>query len=365
MSNNIFKLITSEENIYKAYLQTQKSKGKYKKQAMVFALNETYNLKILRDSLINGTYEFGEYTRFTVYEPKERIVDAPTYIDKIVQIAINNVLKEIYYPCFIHDSYSCIDEKGTHACAIRIQKFIKRAKWKYGDEAYIVKIDVKKFFYSINRETLKEILPKKIKCEKTLELLYKIIDSADDISLLGLPLGNTLSQIGANIYMNEVDQFAKRKLGIKFYARYADDIIIAVKNKEEAIAIRDEVTGFIEEKLKLEANKNKTKIFPINQGVNAIGYKIYATHMLLRNDCKKKIKRKAKKMRRLLIKKKIKKEKAEQILNSWKGHAEYANSYNFIQSLIERFDYIELIGDKLKVNIQIIEKERENADQKK
>lgn len=102
-----------------------------------------------------------------------------------------------------------------------------------------------------------------------------------------------------------------------------------------------------ETKLNLELNENKTKIFPIAQGVNAIGFKIYATHMLLRNDSKKKIKRKLKKFRPMLIEEKITIEKVEQILNSWHGHAELADSYKFIQSLLNRFDYIELT-DKIK-----------------
>lgn len=202
---NIFKRITDEENIYKSYKQTRLGQSKYKFDAIIFHKDETYNLLKLRESLINETYEFGGYTKFKVYEPKERIIHAPFYKDKIIQIAINNVLKEIYYPCFIYDSYACIDNKGTHKCAKRIQHFMRKAKWQYGTNTYVVKIDMKKFFYSIDRKILKDILLKKIKCKKTIRLLYKIIDSADAIDELGLPLGNTISQIGANIYMNEAD----------------------------------------------------------------------------------------------------------------------------------------------------------------
>lgn len=120
-NKSTFEKIVDEENIYKAYKQTQKGKGKYKSAALRFAQDETYNLKKLRISLIEGSYRFDGYTRFRVYEPKERIIDAPGYKDKIVQIAINNVLKEIYYPSFIYDSYACLDNKGTHKCA----------DWKY------------------------------------------------------------------------------------------------------------------------------------------------------------------------------------------------------------------------------------------
>ena len=188
-------------------------------------------------------------------------------------------------------------------------------------------------------------------------MLFKIINSADILSVLGMPLGNTLSQICANVYMNVIDQVAKRKLSLKYYVRYADDVVIIVKDKEKAKAVLLSIKAIIKERLDLEVNDNKTKVFPINQGVNTVGFKIYATHRLLRDDSKKKMKRKAKKMRGLLTSGKMKPEKAEQILNSWKGHAQHGNSYNFIKKLIEKNDYI-YISKKgvLKVDMSKINK---------
>lgn len=356
-NENIFNKITDKNNIYDAYKQSRRGKGKYKVQAMKFAANETYNLEVLKNSLINESYQFGEYIEFKVYEPKERVINAPQYQDKIVQLAINNILKKVYNPCFIYDSYACIDNKGTHACVDRISYFMRKAKWEYGEDAYIIKMDIKKFFYSINRRILKRIYKKEIKCKKTLRLIFKIIDSADAIGDVGLPLGNTLSQISANLYMNVIDQCAKRALSLKYYARYADDIVIIVKDKNTAQIKLEKLRRAINNKLELNLNKRKTKIFPINQGVNAIGYKIHCTHRLLRNSSKKKIKRKAKKFKRLYEEGLITKEKIEQILNSWYGHARYGNSYNFIQSLIARNDYIYKSGDSLKVNLDKLIKE--------
>ena len=339
---DLFDRIVDEENIYQAYRKALKGDGKYHIEAMEFMFDEVYNLQELRKSLIDGTYEFSGYIRFTVYEPKERIVDAPHFKDKIVQLAINNVLKEIYNKSFIYDSYACIDDKGTHKCAKRIQHLMRKAKWEYGEETTVIKGDFKKFFYSIDRDILKTLLRKKIKCRRTLDLLFIIIDSADIIDPLGLPLGNTLSQICANIYLNEFDNYCKRKLSLKYYARYMDDFVIVVENREVAREILNLVTQFAEDVLKLKLNQSKTKIFPINQGVNTIGYKIYTTHMLLRNESKKKIKRKIRAMPRLILEGKMTIEKAEQILNSWKGHAEHGDSYNFIQSLLDRFDFLYL-----------------------
>lgn len=350
--DGLFTRIVEEDNFYKAYRTCLKGKSKYKPEAMRFALDEVYNLQQLRQSLIDETYEFDGYISFTVFEPKERMVDAPHFKDKIVQLAINNVLKEVFVPCFIHDSYACMDGRGTHKCADRISHFLRKTKWDYGDKAYIIKGDVSKFFYTIDREVLKKLLARKIKCTKTIRLLFKIIDSADVLDLRGLPLGNTISQVSANIYLNELDQFCKRKLGLKYYIRYMDDFIVITKTKDEANRILKLINEFIEAKLHLKLNQDKTKIFPIDQGVNSIGYKIHATHRLLRNSSKKKIKRKVRAMPRLIREGRLTVRKAEQMLNSWKGHADYANNYNFIQSLIKKYDFI-YTGKKEKLRIDI------------
>jgi len=336
----IFDKITHKGTIEKAYNKALKGDGKYNREAIVFSQDETENIRTLRASLINETYEFDGYLRFPVFEPKKRIVDAPHFKDKVVQLAINDTLKEIYKDKFIFDSYACIEGKGTHKCAERIQFFMKKTMWEYGSDATIIKADMEKFFYSIDRNVLKTLLPKAIKSKKTLRLIFKIIDSADDIDLLGLPLGNTLSQICANVYLNELDQYCKRVLKVKYYVRYMDDIIMILLNKETAKEVLNKMTIYTNKILNLNLNFNKTKLFPIAQGVNAIGYKIYATHKLLRSESKKKIKRKIKAMPSLILEGKLSINKAESMLNSWMGHAGHANSHNFIESLFEKHKFI-------------------------
>ena len=320
-----------------------RGKSKYTKEAIEFAIDEVYNLLQLKLEIRNKIYRFSGYINFTITEPKIREINAPHCRDKVIQLAMNNVLKEIYQQRFIYDNYACLDGKGTHRCVKRIQYFMRKAKWEYGDEATIIKIDIKTFFYTIVREILKELIAQTIKDKETLELIYIIIDSADEIDVLGMPLGNTLSQLCANIYMNVIDQYAKRNLGLKYYIRYMDDIIIIVENKERAKEVFELIRIKVEIVLCLKFNVNKSKIFPLAQGVNAVGFKIYPTHMLLRNESKKRIKQTLRKLKDLIVDEEMTVELAEQKLNSWLGHAEQANSYTFIQSLVEKFDYIELV----------------------
>lgn len=356
--DNLFEKIVKWENIEWAYRKSLKGVNKYGSDALHFSKDETYNLMKLINSLKNGTYEFEGYKRFKVYEPKERIIDAPYHKDKIAQLAIDRVLKTVYQPSFIYDSYACLDNKGTHRAVERVSYFMRKAAWQYGEDTFIIKLDIRRFFYTINREILKNIIPKKIKCQDTLNLVNKIIDSADLIDPLGLPLGNTLSQLFTNVYMDRFDQYCKRVLRVKYYVRYADDVIALVRNKDEAITILAAMIVFLKDELDLDISERKTRIFPIEQGVNAYGFKIYKTHRLLRNDSKKKIKRKAKRMRITLTEGRMAIEKAEQILNSWLGHAMHGSSYNFIQRLIERNDYIYLDHKNiLRIDPTKIEKE--------
>lgn len=346
------------ENLECAYKKSQKGKLKYKKEALIFARDATYNLRELRSELIDGTYKFSGYFEFEVTRPKPRVINAPHYRDKIVQLAINNVLKKIFVPGFIKDTYACIDERGTHRCVDRISQFSRKALWEYGNDAYFVKIDVKKFFYSLDRDVLKKFIKRKVDDQRAIDLIFKIIDSAGSIDSLGMPLGNTISQLSANITMNAVDQFCKRTLGIRYYVRYADDIVVIVKDKATAVYVFRAVTTHIEKSLNLETNKDKSMIFPIRQGANTVGFKIKPTHRLLRNDSKRNVKQKLRKIRGLLVSQEMTPGKAEQILNSWYGHAKNGSTYNFVSKLLTVHDYIRIEGKALKINTEVIENER-------
>lgn len=334
---NIFERIVTYNNFKKAYDRTQKTNTKYKNESINFSFNLIYNLEKLREKVINRNYQPQEYNIFKVHEPKKRVIAAPKFEDKIVQFAVHNIINDDFERKFIYDSYACIKGKGTHAAADRIQHFLRKAKWQW-DNPWIIKADIRKFFYSIDHQILKNILDRKIKCYRTLELLYKIVDNSPE--KVGLPLGNVTSQLFANLYLNELDHYCKRKLSLKYFIRYMDDMGVIVETREKAKIIKKRMKQFVENKLNLNMNKRKTKIFPLDQGLNMVGYKIWPTHRLLRNSTKKRIKQKLNKFEYLIKTGKISKNKVEQILNSWKGHADHANSENFYQYLENRFDYI-------------------------
>ncbi len=336
---NLYEKVYDIDNLKISYKQTQLGSRKYRKEAILFDMARERNLIYLWRSLKNETYTPGKYIQFKVYEPKERLISAPKIRDKIVQYSCHMVLRDIYKDVYISTSYACIDGGGAHRAVDKLQHNMRYIKYKYG-AGYVLKMDVRKYFYSIDRDILKSLLRKKIGDEKFLNLLYKIIDSSPEGDK-GLPLGNVTSQDFANIYLNEVDQYAKRYLGIKEYVRYMDDIVIVLENKEKAREVREKIIKFLDEKLSLKTNE-KTKIFPIEQGVNAYGYKIYTTHKLVRNSSKKRMKRRIKKMDEKYRNDEISLHDLKQSVNSWLGHARHSNSYNLAKKIFKDYAYIEV-----------------------
>lgn len=338
---DLWNLFLKEDNFFAAYKKVNKSKNRKTKEAQEFNSNYVFNIYKLMQELDDETYQVSHYSKFTIYEPKEREIYAPAHRDKIVQIALNNVLKRVIYSIFIPDSYGSIDCKGTHKAANKIQHNMRCAKRKWGNNAQNIKLDIKKFFYSIDRTILKAIFRKYIKSDKILRLLDKITDSADNISELGIPLGNTISQLSSNLYLNELDQYLKRTFGLRYYVRYMDDIFIQVESKEKARIIIDAASKFVEERLHLSLNKNKSTYFPIDHCINGVGYKIWPTHKKLRDSSKRSIKK--------ILKEETDVVKLRDRINSWLASAEKANSYNFIKK-----NYIKEIRDEANKRIDSI-----------
>ncbi len=342
--DDLYEKIIDYDNLLFAYKQTIKGSRKYRKDAILFSMLDTLNMVRLWKDLKEGSYSIGEYIRFMVYEPKERIISAPRVRDKIVQFATHTIIKDVYSNVFISDSYACLEERGTHKAVDKVQKYMRIAEREWGD-AWIVKFDISKFFYSIDRNILKRILREKIACKKTLWLLDLIIDSSPE-GERGIPLGNVTSQDFANIYLNELDQYVKRYIGIRCYVRYMDDAIAVVRTKEEAQELKKKMIWFVREKLNLRENPRKTQIFPLKQGVNAYGFKIWTTHKKVRDQSKRAMKRRIKAMNYKIKNGDLTVKEVKQAVDSWLGHARHSNSYNLCKKIFESYPYIKIEGDE-------------------
>lgn len=222
--SNLFHKITDIENIYLADKKARRHKlNTY--GVKLHDKNREENLLNLQKMLIEGTYVTSDYETFIIYEPKEReIYRLPYYPDRIVHHALMNVLEGIWVPIFIKNTFSCIKGRGIHAAAKAVKKDLKEDP---EGTRYCLKMDITKFYPSIDHTILKRIIRRKIKDNKVLHLLDSIIDSAE-----GVPIGNYLSQFFANLYLAYFDHWIYEELGVKYYYRYADDIVILHHNKE-------------------------------------------------------------------------------------------------------------------------------------
>ena len=207
----------------------------------------------------------------------------------------------------------------------------------------------------IDREVLKKIIAKRFKklrkqypdrykdLLRFYRLLCKVIDSSPE-GERGLPLGNVSSQDFANIYMNELDQYCVRYLGMRFFTRYNDDIIVIAPDMKTAREWLGKIKGFLSDRLHVETNK-KTKIFKLRQGGNAFGYKIKATHILLRTESKRAAKRRIKAMDRKRQAGEVTVKYVVQSVQSWLGFARWACAYNLAKKIFAPYPYINVEGE--------------------
>ena len=307
---NLYERIYSIDNLILADKRARKGKINTK-EVKEFDKSRYRNISTLHHLLKESKYKTSEYKIFTLFDPKEReVYKLPYFPDRITHHAIMNVLEDIFVKTFTTDTYNCIKDRGIHKAFYKLKKDLKNTK----SAKYCLKLDIKKFYPSINNNILKELLRKKFKDEKLLNLLDEIIDSTK-----GVPIGNYLSQFFANFYLCYFDHWIKETLKIKSYYRYCDDIVILASSKEELHIIFNNIKEYLNNNLLLEIKSN-FQIFPINKrGIDFVGYKFYHTHIRLRKSIK---------IRFIKMIKYNKNEKSIASYNGWLSHANCINLKN-------------------------------------
>lgn len=334
--NNLFPEIYSFENLHAAYLRARRGK-RTRAEVQCFELDLEGNLIQLQNELIWGEYKTGKYRQFIVPEPKERIVAALPFRDRVVQHALVGAIEWIWERRFISDSYACRVGRGTHKGADRAQTMLRRVKRDHG-KVYVFKADISKFFYSIDHAALKLLMRRRISCKNTLELIDNIIDSTNKD--VGIPIGNLTSQLFANIYLHELDEFVKHALHERYYIRYMDDFCIVHHDKAHLGRVRDLVEQFLLNHLRLKTNA-KTQVFPVSgsrgRAMDFLGYRIWTTHRKLRKSSIQRITRTMKKLQKRYAEGLVTLSRIRQSLISWLGHAQHAETHGLQKSLLDKF----------------------------
>ena len=298
----------------------------------LFNLKQEEYVMWLYEKLKTGTYKHSEYTIFYVTEPKLRKIEKSIYLDRIVhRWVVNNFLEPYFVPSFISTSYACLKNKGMHKACLDVQNAMRHLErtWK---NYYILKMDVRKYFQNIDKDILYRILARKIQDNKLLWLLKEIIYSNEGRK--GLAIGNYTSQMFANIYLNEIDQYVKHNLHCKYYFRYLDDSIAMFPTRDEAKQALERIKKFLADNLELELNE-KTQIFKNSQGVNFCGYKINPYRLKIRDRGKRKLKKKVKELMYKIQIGDINSKEAKKYLCGHFGYIKYANVKNLAGKLFE------------------------------
>lgn len=341
---DIFGKITSIENMLQAHKNALKGK-RNNDSATRFNYNLISHLTKLQTELKNDRYKPSAYRNKTICEPKLRLIEAPAYRDRIVHHSIHQLLCPFYEKIFINDSFACRPNRGTHSATKRVQYFLRYAQ----PELYVCQIDISKYYASINHNKLIEILSDRIDDKRLINLLTIIINSTDSGTehdhlfdpdsyfftkgRRGIPIGNLTSQLFANVYLHQADNYAKQHFKIRNYVRYMDDILFFHHDKAQLHKWKKAMTKFLYEELYLTINPRKVRIYPARQGVSFVGFIINPSYKLIRSSSVKRFKKRFKKQLVGMFLNEINAEIVEKSFEAWRAHAAHASSDRLITKM--------------------------------
>lgn len=326
-------IITNYENLYLAYKKAKAGK-KFNSSAARFQTMSLEGVHLLKEQLENRTYRMSQYNEFKIYEPKERVIKSCSFKDKVVQHCLcDNILHPKLKNEFIECNYAGQIGKGTLFGMDKLKEQMLFYYKSHGNNGWILKCDITKFFYQIDHEILKDIVDYHFPNEYTIWLNHLFIDSTDG---LGLPLGNQVAQVYALLILNGLDHMVTGELGIEFYGRYMDDFYLIHYDKvylEYCLKCIKEMVST----LGLSLN-GKTQITPIKNGIKFLGFHHYITKdgkyiRKLAGENKRKIRRRLRTWSKAVKLGKMSKLKFYERYNAWKNHATHGNCYKLCQSM--------------------------------
>lgn len=362
-----FEQAFSYENLFAAYRRARRGKGGREEVAQ-FGWNLESNLLALRDEILGGTYVHGRYRKFIVSDSKRREIQAAPFRDRVAHQAIVAAITPLFESRFIFDSYACRCGKGTHAAVARFERFARASR-------YALMMDISKYFASIDHSILLRLLARRVRDERMMRLCGIVVASCEEtqgtpppLSSLrshfavvetvkreagvnlslpfgeeshtklsddgcggkGIPIGNLTSQLFANVYLDELDQYVKHSLRARRYVRYMDDFAILHDDKAHLHALKADVTDFLAARLRLTVHPQKAQIEPTRCGVGFLGFRVFPHHRLLRPST----------VRRFVVRVKRAKRAgggaSEESLRSWLSWARDGNSHGLVRSLAKR-----------------------------
>ena len=335
-----FEKVMDFENLYRAFRRSKRGKG-YKKSSARFDAAALDGINALRAQLRDKTYRVSAYNEFTVYEPKERLIQTASFKDKVIQHSLcDNVIMPHLQKVFLYDNCAGQKGKGTLFGLDRLSEQMQQFYRRYGYEGYILKCDIAKFFYSISHEQLKDIVHYHFPDPDIQWLCDLFIDSTEG---KGIPLGNQVNQGFALLYLDGMDKLIRCELGIEYYGRYMDDFYLIHPSKDYLRHCLEVITAYLET-LELSLN-GKTQVFPFKNGVSFLGFHTYIARdstpiRRLKNQNKRNAQKKFVRMARLVAEGRLPRKKFQASYNAWKNHISHGNCYRLGQAMDAKIENI-------------------------
>ncbi len=280
----MFEKIISLENLFDAWTEFKKEKSN-KKDVAAFEVSLEDHVFELHEDLKNGNYRHGGYYSFFVHDPKCRHIHKAPVRDRLLHHAVHRVIEPEWNKVFIFDSWSSRKNKGTHAAVRRLQDLALKLSRNYTRTLWMLKLDITKFFNFVDHEILLNILAKRTSDKRLMDLFREIIDSFKP----GLPLGNLTSQLFANVYMNELDQFVKNELRMAGYIRYVDDFVLMHHKRGLLVDSFRKLESFIRDRLLLKIHPKKIILKTYASGIDYLGYVCFPHHLVIRTKTKRRM----------------------------------------------------------------------------
>lgn len=302
---------------------------RFHEEVLAFSMSKEDELLRACEEVETLTYSQGPYTVFKVWEPKERLIMALPFYDRVVQHMIVNAIGPVFEERFYCHSYACREGKGMHAASNQLYKWLYELMVVQGLRIYAFKGDISKYFASIPHDGLKDENRRCIGDKKALYLMDNIIDRNGILpDGVGIPVGNLTSQLFANVYGNRLDKFIKHTLHIKYYVRYMDDFIILSPDLNQLKEWEKRIEEFLEEEMKLHINPKSTILYAGN-GVDFCGYIHHPTYRKVRKGSVRRLKKDVKHLKAG----ELDRETFNRKYQSRLGHMGHADTYHVTKAI--------------------------------
>ena len=342
-ARSLWTRVVSFENLYRAAYQVLRGK-RGQVQAGLFFWNLEGELFRLRDELRQRSYQPGAYRTFWISDPKPRLISAAPFRDRVVHHALVNVIEPIFERRFIEHSYACRTGKGTHRALRQFERWARKHR-------FVLKMDIHKFFPSIDRAIMKQQVARAIKDPDVLWLCDLIVDSSNEqervvdyfpgdtlltpaVRKKGIPIGNLTSQFLANVYLDGLDHFAKERLGVARYLRYVDDFCCFHDDKHYLSEVRQAVAEYLAN-LRLKLNDGKSRIRQLKEGIEFLGFVVLPDRTRLNQRAIRRQRQRIKQLQNAYAVGKLSWRDVTASLQAWNAHAAYGDTRRLRECVFE------------------------------